>query len=76
MTAHEVTAQSISRMITVLAAICLTIIICRAPVSDAADNDKARVQVAEQARAAAQPDTWGKLDRQSKQMVAFDRIKK
>lgn len=76
MSHHEVRTRIASHMIALLAAIGLVAIIAMAQHKDEADDTKARAQVAEQARAAAQPDTWAGLDRESKQMVAFDRIRK
>lgn len=76
MSQHEVTNQIASHMIALLAAIGLVAIIGLTQHQDEADDAKARAQVAEQARAAAQPDTWEKLDHQSKEMVNFEGIKK
>lgn len=76
MTAYEVSAQIASHMIALLAAIGLVFIICRAPVQDAADDDKARAHVERQAKSAAQQDTWERLDRDGRRMTAYDRIKK
>lgn len=76
MTSYEVCATITSHMIALLAAIGLIFIICYAPTHDEADDQAARAHAEQQAKAAAQPDTWAGLDRESKQMVAFDRIKK
>jgi sensor domain CHASE-containing protein len=51
MSAHEVSAQIASHMIKVLAAIAMVFVICYAPVKDAADDDKARAHVEQQAKA-------------------------
>jgi flagellar biogenesis protein FliO len=51
MSAHEVSAQIASHMISLLAAIGLVCVICWAPVKDAADDDKARAHVEQQAKA-------------------------
>jgi protein tyrosine phosphatase (PTP) superfamily phosphohydrolase (DUF442 family) len=51
MSHHEVSAQIASHMIALLAAIGLVCVICYAPVQDAADNDKARAHVEQQAKA-------------------------
>jgi hypothetical protein len=51
MSAHEVSAQITSYMIKVLAAIAMAFVICHAPAQDAADDDKARAHVEQQAKA-------------------------
>jgi hypothetical protein len=51
MTTHEVASQNISHLIQLLAAIGLLVIICHAPAQDAADDDKARAHVEQQAKA-------------------------
>lgn len=76
MTTHELSAQIASHAIALLAAIGLVFTICYAPTKDEADDQAARTHAEQQARAAAQPDTWAGLDREGKQMVAYDWIKK
>jgi hypothetical protein len=76
MTQRELAATITSHMIALLAAIGLVAIIALAQHKDEADDSKARAQVEQQARAAAQPDTWARLDHQSKEMVNYEGIKK
>lgn len=42
---------------------------------DEADDQAVRAHVQQQAKAAAQPDTWAKLDKQGRYMTAYDCIK-
>jgi hypothetical protein len=76
MTRHEVTAAIANYLITFIGAMCLALLLAFASAKDEADDDKARAQVSEQERSAAQPDTWSKLDQEGRRMVAYDRIKK
>lgn len=41
-----------------------------------AEREAQTERAAKQAKAAAQPDTWARLDRDGREMVAFDRIRK
>lgn len=76
MTQREVSAQIASHMIALVAACALVALLSYASTKDEVDNRAACAHVAKQAKAAAQPDTWAKLDRQGRQMAAYDQIRK
>lgn len=76
MTQREVSAQIASHMIALVAACALVALLSYASTKDDADNRAVCAHVEKQAKAAAQPDTWAKLDRQGRDLVAFDRIGK
>jgi hypothetical protein len=75
MTRYEANAKISSHMIQLLAALGIAFVICYAPTKDEADDAKIRAQVEQQAKAAAQPDTWAGLDRDGKQLVSYGQIK-
>lgn len=76
MTAHQVTARVESIAVCFIAAVVLISLVAHSQYKDECDDDAVRTQAEQQERAAAQPDTWPKLDQQSRQMVSFDRFPK
>ena len=76
MSQHEINDR-INRLIsTVIALAFLAALMVYVQRQDAADDRQVRAQVTKQAKQDAQLDTWAKLDRKGREMVAYDRIKK
>lgn len=73
---NEIAARIQNLIVGVFAAVALISLLAFSQRQDEADDQAVRVHVEQQVKAAAQPETWAKLDQQSRQMVAYDQIKK
>lgn len=61
MSNHEIAARAHHWVIATLAGVIMLSLLAQSQRKDAADDQAVRAQVAKQARAASQPDTWAKL---------------
>lgn len=59
-----------------IAAVALGALMAHAQTKDAQDDCAARAHVEQQAKAAAQPDSWAKLDADGRRMTNYDGIRK
>lgn len=76
MTQHDIAARAPNYVVCILAVIALVSLIAYSQTKDEADDKAVRAHVERQAKSAAQPDTWAKLDRDGRRMTGYDRIKK
>jgi hypothetical protein len=76
MSQHEINFRIESYIAFVFGLVIFGALLAHSQHKDATDDATARAQVKQQAKAAAQPDTWARLERQGCAMVACDRIGK
>lgn len=76
MTQHDIAARAHHYVIALLCVVVFGAIAAHLDNQRDAANQAACMHAEQQAKAAAQPDTWVGLDRDGRRMVALDRIKK
>lgn len=76
MTQHDIAARAPNFVICVIALVALGAALAHVQTKDVKDDCAARGYIKRQAKAAAQPDTWAKLDADGRRMTNYDGIRK